>query len=54
VRIERSGDVLLERGTALPAGMGIPCSPEQRFDTASVTEVFTAAAVLSHRPPGTA
>jgi CubicO group peptidase (beta-lactamase class C family) len=47
VRIERSGNVLPERGYGLACrAWGVPCSPEQRFDTASVTKVFTAVAVL--------
>ena len=47
VRVERSGDVLLERGYGLASrAWGVPCSPEQRFDTASVTKLFTAVAVL--------
>ena len=47
VRIERSGDVLLERGYGLASrAWGVPCSPAHRFDTASVTKLFTAVAVL--------
>jgi CubicO group peptidase (beta-lactamase class C family) len=47
VRIERSGAVLLERGYGLASrAWGVPCSPHHRFDTASVTKVFTAVAVL--------
>jgi CubicO group peptidase (beta-lactamase class C family) len=53
VRIERSGDVLLERGYGLASrAWGVPCSPEQRFDTASVTKVFTAVAVLQQVEAG--
>jgi CubicO group peptidase (beta-lactamase class C family) len=53
VRIERSGDVLLERGYGLASrAWGVPCSPEHRFDTASVTKVFTAVAVLQQVEAG--
>jgi CubicO group peptidase (beta-lactamase class C family) len=53
VRIERSGEVLLERGYGLASrAWGVPCSPEQRFDTASVTKVFTAVAVLQQVEAG--
>jgi CubicO group peptidase (beta-lactamase class C family) len=53
VRIEQSGDVLLERGYGLASrAWGVPCSPEQRFDTASVTKVFTAVAVLQQVEAG--
>ena len=47
MRIERSGEVLLERSYGLAnRAWGVPCRPEQRFDTASVTKLFTAVAVL--------
>jgi CubicO group peptidase (beta-lactamase class C family) len=53
VRIEQSGVLLLERGYGLASrAWGIPCSPEQRFDTASVTKVFTAVAVLQQVEAG--
>jgi CubicO group peptidase (beta-lactamase class C family) len=53
VRIERSGEVLLERGYGLAGrAWGVPCSPEQRFDTASVTKLFTAVAVLQQVEAG--
>jgi CubicO group peptidase (beta-lactamase class C family) len=53
VRIEQSGEVLLERGYGLASrAWGVPCSPEQRFDTASVTKLFTAVAVLQHVEAG--
>jgi CubicO group peptidase (beta-lactamase class C family) len=53
VRIERSGEVLLERGYGLASrAWGVPCSPEQRFDTASVTKLFTAVAVLQQVEAG--
>jgi magnesium transporter len=53
VRIERSGNVLLERGYGLASrSWGVPCSPEHRFDTASLTKVFTAVAVLQQVEAG--
>jgi CubicO group peptidase (beta-lactamase class C family) len=53
VRIEQSGEVLLERGYGLAnRAWGVPCSPEQRFDTASVTKLFTAVAVLQQVEAG--
>jgi CubicO group peptidase (beta-lactamase class C family) len=53
VRIERSRDVLLDRGYGLAnRAWGIPCSPEHRFDTASVTKLFTAVAVLQQVEAG--
>ena len=53
VRIERSGEVLLERGYGLASrAWGVRCSPEQRFDTASVTKLFTAVAVLQQVEAG--
>jgi CubicO group peptidase (beta-lactamase class C family) len=53
VRIERSAEVLLERGYGLASrAWGVPCSPEQRFDTASVTKLFTAVAVLQQVEAG--
>ncbi len=53
VRIEQSGDVLLERGYGLASrAWGVPCKPEHRFDTASVTKVFTAVAVLQQVEAG--
>lgn len=53
VRIERSGDVLLERGYGLASrAWGVPCHPDQRFDTASVTKLFTAVGVLQQVEAG--
>jgi CubicO group peptidase (beta-lactamase class C family) len=53
VRIELSGEVLLERGYGLAnRAWSVPCSPEQRFDTASVTKLFTAVAVLQQVEAG--
>jgi len=53
VRIEQAGDVLLERGYGLASrAWQVPCSPEQRFDTASITKVFTAVAVLQQVESG--
>jgi CubicO group peptidase (beta-lactamase class C family) len=47
VRIERSGDVVLECAYGLASRVwGVPCRPDQRFDTASITKLFTAVAVL--------
>jgi CubicO group peptidase (beta-lactamase class C family) len=53
LRVERSGEVLLERGYGLASrAWGIPCGPEQLFDTASVTKLFTAVAVLQQVEAG--
>ena len=53
IRLERSGDVLLERGYGLASrAWGVPCSPEQRYDTASVTKLFTAVAALQQVEAG--
>lgn len=53
VRIERARGVLLERGYGLAnRAWGVPCRPEQRFDTASVTKLFTAVAVLQQAEAG--
>jgi CubicO group peptidase (beta-lactamase class C family) len=53
VRIEQSGDVLLERGYGVASrAWNVACSPEHRFDTASVTKVFTALAVLQQVEAG--
>lgn len=53
VRIEQSGEALLERGYGLAnRAWGIPCSPEHRFDTASITKLFTAVAVLQQVEAG--
>lgn len=53
VRIEQGDEVLLERGYGLAnRAWGVPCSPEQRFDTASVTKLFTAVAVLQQVEAG--
>src|SRR5258707_14036990 len=47
VRLERAGRVVFESAYGLAdRTWGIPCSPSTRFDTASITKVFTAAAVL--------
>lgn len=53
IRVERSGDVLLERGYGLAnRAWQVPCRPEHRFDTASITKVFTAVAVLQQVEAG--
>jgi len=53
VRIERSGEVELEQGYGLAnRAWGIPCRPQHRFDTASVTKLFTAVAVLQQVEAG--
>lgn len=53
VRIERAGDVLLERGYGLAnRAWAVPCRPELRFDTASITKLFTAVAVLQQVEAG--
>ena len=47
IRVEQSGQVVLERGYGLASRTwGVPCRPEHRFDTASITKLFTAVAVL--------
>jgi CubicO group peptidase (beta-lactamase class C family) len=53
VRIEQSGNVLLERGYGVACRTwNVACSPEHRFDTASLTKVFTALAVLQQVEAG--
>jgi CubicO group peptidase (beta-lactamase class C family) len=53
VRIERAGEVLLERGYGFAnRAWQVSCRPEQRFDTASITKVFTAVAVLQQVEAG--
>ena len=53
IRVEQSGKVLLERGYGLASRTwGVPCRPEHRFDTASITKVFTAVAVLQQVEAG--
>jgi CubicO group peptidase (beta-lactamase class C family) len=53
VRIEQSGNVLLERGYGVASRTwNVACRPEHRFDTASVTKVFTALAVLQQVEAG--
>ena len=53
IRLERSGDVLLERGYGLASrAWGVPCAPGHRFDTASITKLFTAVAVLQQVESG--
>lgn len=53
VRIERSGDLVLERGYGLASrAWGVPCRPNHRFDTASITKLFTAVAVLQQVEAG--
>ena len=47
VRLERAGTVIFESAYGLAdRTWGIPCSLSTRFDTASITKVFTAAATL--------
>jgi CubicO group peptidase (beta-lactamase class C family) len=53
VRIEQSGNVLLERGYGVACRTwNVACSPQHRFDTASLTKVFTALAVLQQVEAG--
>ncbi len=53
VRVERGGSVLHESAHGLASrAWGIPCSPEHRFDTASITKLFTAVGVLQQVEAG--
>ena len=53
IRVEQSGKVLLERGYGLASRTWeMSCRPEHRFDTASITKVFTAVAVLQQVEAG--
>jgi CubicO group peptidase (beta-lactamase class C family) len=53
VRIDRGDEVLLEEGYGLASRTWrAPCRPETRFDTASITKLFTAVAVLQQVEAG--
>ncbi len=53
VRVEVGRDVTFESAYGLAdRTWGIPCTPRIRFDTASITKVFTAAATLQQIEAG--